>query len=60
MTPLTREQYKAHLVELVGAIVQVHGELTVRAVQEIANQEIITRGIIGAAERVREKAGMRA
>lgn len=59
MTPLTREQYLHHLGLLILALVDVHGPLTVGAVQELANQEIVTRGIIGAASRVRAKAGLR-
>lgn len=57
-TVLSREDYFVHLVDLVRALTQVHGELSLGAMTELANQEIITRGIIGAADRIRGTASM--
>lgn len=50
---LTREKYKELLSDLVLAVVERHGEMTVMCLTERVNQEIVQNGIIGAADRVR-------
>lgn len=54
-TPLSRDRYMEELGMLVRALLEVHEELTFRALHELANQEIVTRGILGSAARVREQ-----
>jgi len=51
----SRAVYMDELLRLVEAIVRRHGALKVGAVHELANQEIVQGGILGAAERVRER-----
>lgn len=43
--PMTRSEYLAHLARLVEALLRAHGPLSVRAVQEMANQLIVQHGI---------------
>jgi hypothetical protein len=47
---ISREEYLAHLRDVVRAVVAVHGPLTVLACHEIANQAIVTVGVDNAAE----------
>lgn len=50
---MSRAEYMACLKDLVLALVERHGELSVRSIQELANQAIITYGIDAAAAQIR-------
>lgn len=52
-----RAEYMEHLRRLVLALVQTHGQMTVRALHERANQAIMDFGIRDAADRVRRVHG---
>lgn len=52
---MTRSQYMECLVELVSVLIKKHGEITVGALQELANRAILQYGIDNAAARVREE-----
>jgi hypothetical protein len=50
---MTRSEYMECLGELLVALVEVHGPLTVRAAHELANQAILSFGIDNAAAAIR-------
>lgn len=50
---MSRDDYMACLKDLVLALVERHGELSVRSVHELANLAIITHGIDAAAAQIR-------
>jgi hypothetical protein len=49
---ISRDEYLAHLRDVVRAVVVVHGPITVLACQELTNQAIITVGVENAAEHI--------
>jgi len=51
---MSKDEYLEHLNRLVVALVRRHGQLTVRAVHELANSAIAQYGIRDAADRVRD------
>lgn len=52
-TVLHRSDYLDLLRDLIEALLERHGGLSFGALRELANQEIVSNGIIGAAARIR-------